>query len=93
MFVDLQIQDSFYSQESIIIHGVSIYKTAQTKEKSNFQFQMCPWMLKKECPLKGICKYKVWVGGKNKNGKKCSWVELSTYKSIHFQRVDCIKNK
>lgn len=39
---DLQIPDSFYSQESIIIHGVYNYKTAHTKEKSNFQFQMCP---------------------------------------------------
>ena len=60
IFVDLlQIKGTFHCQESISIHGVSAYERAQTKEKSNFHFQMCPRPLTRVCPLTGMYKYRV----------------------------------
>ena len=55
----MQIKGKFYCQESIIIHGVSAYERAQTKEKSSFHFQNCPCPLTRECPLTGMYKYRV----------------------------------
>ena len=44
--------------ESIIVHGVSAYERALTKEKSNFYFQECRHLVTREGPLMGMCKHR-----------------------------------
>lgn len=85
-FVDLQVKNKCLCQESIIMHGVSVRENVN-RRKSNFYLQNCQ-RLWRECLLTGICKYKVLLGRKKWNWKKCWQVELSAYESFHWRRVD-----
>ena len=48
----------------LLYMGCPLSRERKQKKKSNFHFQKCPRPLTRECPLTGMCKYRVWLGGK-----------------------------
>ena len=58
------------------------YYIEQRGKEIQFPFSESVRVRLRECPLMGMHKYRVWLGGKNGNWKKCPKVELSAYESV-----------
>ena len=58
------LKTNFIAKSPLLYMGCPLAREREQKKKSNFHFQKCPRPLTRECPLTGMCKYRVWLGGK-----------------------------
>ena len=60
LLIYCKLQTNFIAKSQLLYTGCPLTrKRKPKKKKSNFHFQKCPRPLVRECPLTGMCKYRV----------------------------------